>query len=127
MLTRKQHALLVFIDTFIKKNGWAPSYEEMRVALGHASKSSVHRLLTSLIERNFVARRLGHARSIQVIGMPSAAIAQSDTDVAEIRRVAISVVERNLWPKHVNRMPPTLAPAILDALDGAGLMLVRKP
>ena len=70
MLTPKQHRLLLYISEQVKNNGYAPSYDEMRDALGLRSKSGVHRLVTSLEERKFI-RRLPHkARAIEVLRMP---------------------------------------------------------
>jgi len=70
MLTQKQHDLLVFIDGRLKKTGVSPSYDEMKDALGLASKSGIHRLITALEERGFI-RRLAHkARALEVISVP---------------------------------------------------------
>ena len=56
MLTQKQHDLLKFIDKRLKKNSVSPSYDEMKDALGLASKSGIHRLITALEERGFIRR-----------------------------------------------------------------------
>ena len=70
MLTPKQHKLLIYIDEFIKETGHCPSFEEMKDAVGLKSKSGIHALLNSLIERGFV-RKLAHkARALEVIKMP---------------------------------------------------------
>ncbi|MDA8031771.1 MAG: hypothetical protein MPK62_11740, partial [Alphaproteobacteria bacterium] len=45
MLTPKQHRLLLYISEEVKKNGYAPSYDEMRDALNLRSKSGIHRLI----------------------------------------------------------------------------------
>ncbi len=70
MLTQKQHDLLVFIDGRLKQTGVSPSYDEMKDALGLASKSGIHRLITALEERGFI-RRLAHkARALEVLSVP---------------------------------------------------------
>lgn len=70
MLTQKQHDLLVFIDKRLKKNSISPSYDEMKDALGLASKSGIHRLITALEERGFI-RRLPHkARALEILKLP---------------------------------------------------------
>ena len=56
MLTQKQRDLLVLIDTRIKAVGVPPSYDEMKDALGLASKSGIHRLISALEERGFIRR-----------------------------------------------------------------------
>lgn len=70
MLTKKQHELLSFIDKQLNSKGVSPSYDEMKDALGLASKSGIHRLITALQERGFI-RRLPHkARALEVLKLP---------------------------------------------------------
>ena len=70
MLTAKQKDLLLLIDTRIKAVGVPPSYDEMKDALGLASKSGIHRLITALEERGFVRRLPNKARALEVIKLP---------------------------------------------------------
>ena len=70
MLTAKQKDLLLLIDTRIKAVGVPPSYDEMKDALGLASKSGIHRLITALEERGFVRRLPNKARALEVIRLP---------------------------------------------------------
>ncbi|MBT6831191.1 MAG: repressor LexA, partial [Rhodospirillaceae bacterium] len=44
MLTKKQLELLLFIDGHLNKQGTAPSFEEMKMAVNLKSKSGIHRL-----------------------------------------------------------------------------------
>jgi len=67
MLTRKQHELLRFIDRHLKETGFSPSFEEMKAALNLKSKSGIHRLITALEERGFLARRHQRARALEVL------------------------------------------------------------
>ncbi len=48
MLTKKQHELLIFISERLGDDGVAPSFEEMKEALGLKSKSGSHRLISAL-------------------------------------------------------------------------------
>jgi repressor LexA len=70
MLTRKQHDLLVFIDRHLRETGFSPSFEEMKDALALRSKSGIHRLITALEERGFIARRAHRARALEVLRLP---------------------------------------------------------
>ena len=70
MLTRKQHELLVFIDRYLKTSGFSPSFEEMKAALDLKSKSGIHRLISALEERGFLARMHNHARALEVLRLP---------------------------------------------------------
>ena len=70
MLTQKQRDLLVLIDARIKAVGVPPSYDEMKDALGLASKSGIHRLISALEERGFIRRLPNKARAIEVLKLP---------------------------------------------------------
>lgn len=70
MLTRKQHELLTFIDQHLKTTGFSPSFEEMKDALNLRSKSGIHRLISALEERGFLARRHHRARALEVLRLP---------------------------------------------------------
>lgn len=70
MLTRKQHELLVFIHQHLERTGFSPSFEEMKAALDLKSKSGIHRLITALEERGFLARRPHRARALEVLRLP---------------------------------------------------------
>ncbi|MBD3762616.1 helix-turn-helix domain-containing protein [Rhizorhabdus sp.] len=65
-LTDQQFALL----TFLRQQVTTPSYREMQVALGLASSSGVHRLVTALIERGFVETIPGRKRCLRVVQPP---------------------------------------------------------
>jgi repressor LexA len=77
MLTRKQHELLVFIDRHLKETGFSPSFEEMKEGLKLKSKSGIHRLISALEERGFLARRHHRARALEVLRPPDNMLAAS--------------------------------------------------
>jgi len=72
MLTKKQFELLKFIDIHIKEHGVSPSFDEMKDALNLKSKSGIHRLITALEERGFLARLAHRARALEVLRLPDA-------------------------------------------------------
>lgn len=63
-LTVRQRDLLNFIRKYIAEHGVTPSFDEMKQALGLASKSGVHRLVTALVERGYVDTMPNRARAI---------------------------------------------------------------
>ena len=75
MLTEKQHQLLMFIDKRLSASGVAPSFEEMKTALGLHSKSGVHRLVKALEERGFIRRLPHRARALEILRLPSDTVA----------------------------------------------------
>ncbi|SDE07941.1 transcriptional repressor LexA [Rhodospira trueperi] len=74
MLTRKQHELLVFLDQRLGESGVAPSFEEMKDALGLRSKSGIHRLISALEERGFIRRLPHRARALEILRRPGEAV-----------------------------------------------------
>lgn len=70
MLTKKQRALLLFIHERMADGDIAPSFEEMKNALGLKSKSGIHRLITGLVERGYLERLPHRARALEVKKLP---------------------------------------------------------
>jgi repressor LexA len=70
MLTRKQNQLLVYINSYLNRNGVSPSFDEMKDALDLRSKSGIHRLITGLEERGFIRRLPHRARALEVLRLP---------------------------------------------------------
>ena len=66
MLTIKQRELLNFLEAYDHKYKASPSFDEMREALGLASKSGIHRLIGGLEERGFIRRLANRARAIKI-------------------------------------------------------------
>ncbi len=70
MLTEKQYTLLMFINKTIKETGYAPSFDEMKDAVGIKSKSGIHTIIEALVERNFLIRIPHKARALEVVRLP---------------------------------------------------------
>ncbi len=70
MLTRKQRDLLVLIHERMQTGEVAPSFDEMKDALGLKSKSGVHRLISALVERGYLERLPHRARALEVKKLP---------------------------------------------------------
>ena len=67
MLTQKQSELLAFLTLHMDAHDVPPSFDEMRDALGLASKSGIHRLVTGLEERGYIRRLANRARAIEIL------------------------------------------------------------
>ena len=80
MLTRKQHELLSYINGYLSEHGVSPSFDEMKDALGLRSKSGIHRLITALEERGFIARLPHRARALEVLKLPESAVAGASSE-----------------------------------------------
>jgi len=86
MLTKKQRELLIFIHDRMQSGDIAPSFDEMREALGLKSKSGIHRLITGLVERGYLERLPNRARALEVKKLPEGyegGVSQAVTKVAE--------------------------------------------
>jgi repressor LexA len=70
MLTKKQRELLIYIHEHMSNDDVAPSFEEMKDALGLKSKSGIHRLITGLVERGYLERLPHRARALAVTKLP---------------------------------------------------------
>ncbi len=73
MLTRKQSELLTYLSYHMQQHDVPPSFDEMRDALGLASKSGVHRLVSGLEERGYIRRLANRARAIEILKPVTAA------------------------------------------------------
>ena len=73
MLTRKQSELLTYLSDHMQQHDVPPSFDEMRDALGLASKSGIHRLVSGLEERGYIRRLANRARAIEILKPVTAA------------------------------------------------------
>ena len=84
MLTIKQRELLNFLKDYEHKHQASPSFDEMRRAIGLASKSGIHRLISGLEERGFIRRLANRARAIEIIRNENTALEtnqKTDTNI----------------------------------------------
>lgn len=70
MLTKKQRELLLYIHEHMSDDDVAPSFEEMKDALGLKSKSGIHRLISGLVERGYLERLPHRARALSIKKLP---------------------------------------------------------
>lgn len=92
MLTRKQHELLVFINSRLAQDGVSPSFDEMKDALGLKSKSGIHRLISGLEERGFIRRLPHRARALEVVRLPDDLSVSAPAAAAPARGFAPNVI-----------------------------------
>lgn len=65
--TKKQKELLNFIEDFIDKHGYSPSYREIMKALNYTSVATVSLHVNNLIKRGHLKKRDHSARSLEVV------------------------------------------------------------
>lgn len=93
-LTHQQAECLDFIRARSAR-GCAPSYEEIRVGLGLASKNGVFRLLNALEKRGRIRRLPRQARAIEIIEAPdtSAFMTMSQEELGRLIAQAAGVYD----------------------------------
>ncbi len=101
MLTRKQFELLRYINDYQHKQGFSPSYDEMKEALTLRSKSGVHRLIRALEERGAIRRRPHRARSIEILIDPDSLRQPASARLPEeaVAAFAPNVIKGNFAPR----------------------------
>lgn len=68
--TRKQKALLDYIEAFITENGYSPSYREIQEGMGYNSIATVAIHVNNLIKRGQLVKRGRNARSLELVSNP---------------------------------------------------------
>lgn len=66
-LTKKQLAVLDFIQDFTEENGNSPSYREICEGLGLSSVSAVAEHIDNLVEKGALRKTPGEARSLEIL------------------------------------------------------------
>ena len=66
-LTKKQLAVLDFLQDFTEENGYSPSYREIMSGLGLSSVSAVAEHIDNLVAKGVLRKVSGAARSLEVL------------------------------------------------------------
>ena len=66
-LTKKQLAVLEFLEDFTEREGYSPSYREMMAGLGLTSVSAVAEHVDNLVAKGVLRKVPGAARSLEIL------------------------------------------------------------
>jgi len=66
-ITRRQRELYDFISEFVQKNGYSPSFDEIREGMGLNSLATVHKHVTNLEKKGLLTRDYNRSRSIDLL------------------------------------------------------------
>ena len=66
-LTKKQLAVLEFLEDFTETEGYSPSYREIMAGLGLSSVSAVAEHVDNLVEKGVLRKVPGAARSLEIL------------------------------------------------------------
>jgi repressor LexA len=67
ILTKKQKEVFDFISEYEREEGYAPSLNEIKDALGISAVSTIHEHITNLVAKGFLKRVKGVARSLELV------------------------------------------------------------
>jgi len=97
-LTQRQKQVYDFISVFVDKNGYSPSFDEIREGLGLNSLATVHKHVTNLEQKGLLRRDYNRSRSIdllkprgrmkQAFAVAAAAAAESSMSLPLLGRIA---------------------------------------
>src|SRR5437879_10379690 len=66
-ITRRQKQVYDYVEDFVHRNGYSPSFEEIGDGMGLSSLATVHKHLTNLERKGMLKRDYNRSRSIDVI------------------------------------------------------------
>jgi len=66
-LTKRQRQVYDFIASFVQRQGYSPSFEEIGDGLGMSSLATVHKHITNLEKKGLLKRDYNRSRSIDVL------------------------------------------------------------
>lgn len=72
-LTRRQKQILDYLQSYIRTNGYAPSFEEVAAEFDFNSLATVHEHLTNLERKGYIRRTHNESRAIEVLPQPGQA------------------------------------------------------
>ena len=91
-LTKRQKEVLDYLENFINKRGYSPSFEEIGRSLKLTSLATVHKHLSTLEKKGFVRRGYNQSRSIEIRQLPKSVsdqlVTKRATDLPLLGRIA---------------------------------------
>jgi repressor LexA len=66
-ITKRQREMYDFISGFVQKNGYSPSYDEIRMGMELNSLATVHKHITNLEKKGLLTRDYNRSRSIDLL------------------------------------------------------------
>jgi len=85
-VTRRQKEILDFLESFVVRNGYSPSFEEIARAMSLKSLATVHKHITNLEKKGMLDRVHNRSRSIDVL--PPGARTRSTDRLPLVGRIA---------------------------------------
>ena len=77
-LTKKQREILSFIENFIERKGYSPSYREIAAHFKLSSPSTIFEHIKNLAAKGFITASENEARSIELTSIPQGDLVRGD-------------------------------------------------
>ena len=100
-VTRRQKEVLDFLESFVGRNGYSPSFEEIARGMGLKSLATVHKHITNLEKKGMLDRVHNRSRSIDLLA-PGTRTRTSDRLPLAGRIVAGLPLEANENPETIS-------------------------
>src|SRR5229473_502489 len=84
-ITKRQRQVYDFLQEFIQRNGYSPSFEEIGDGLGLSSLATVHKHISNLEKKGLLKRDYNRSRSIDVLPVRGMFKRQTEKAAAEGR------------------------------------------
>ncbi len=97
-LTKKQLALLNFLQDFTEENGFSPTYREIQSGLELSSVSAVAEHIDNLVEKGVIKKVPGAARSLEILDFRH----QETVDLFKAKLETASIEEKEVLVKAAN-------------------------
>ena len=91
-LTKKQLALLDFLQDFTEEKGYSPSYREIMAGMGLTSVSAVAEHVENLVEKGVLKKVPGAARSLEILDYKH----ESTVELFKIRMMECTEEEKKI-------------------------------
>jgi len=85
-VTRRQKEVIDFLETFVSRNGYSPSFEEIARGMGLKSLATVHKHITNLEKKGLLDRVHNRSRSIDLL--PPGTLTRSSLKLPLAGRIA---------------------------------------
>lgn len=94
-LTKKQLAVLSFIEDFGEEKGYSPSYREIMTGLELSSVSAVAEHIDNLVSKGVLKKNPGEARSLEVLDYKH----EKTVELFKVKMMSCSEEEKKILEK----------------------------
>ena len=98
-LTKKQLAVLNYLQDFTEEKGYSPSYREMVAGLGLSSVSAVAEHVENLVEKGVLKKVPGAARSLEILDYKH----EETVELFKVRMMDCTEEEKKIYSEHISK------------------------